>query len=311
MSGPLIHTRKTTRVLMSEVLLALTPITVAAVWRYGWAAMGIFLSSILVACAADWVCTRKRRSDGSAIVIGVIFALLLPAGSPWWLAALGSAIAVFLGKYAFGGMGQNAFNPAALSLVVLMGMLPTYFFAPRWTIDGVSMATPLSKEIGSMFPSLPPLLAGGYPGTLGEAAPWAVLVGGLLLILLRTIDWRIPLTYLAAIAFFALVLPAGDRMTGHAPWLAGNPLLHLIGGGSFVAAFFMLTDPVTAPFSTTGRVIFAILAGTYTIIVRFYTPFPDGAALAVLLANAAVPLIDKYTLDLTNTIPSEIMTPAK
>ena len=113
---------------------------------------------------------------------------------------------------------------------------------------------------------------------------------------LRAIDWRIPLTYLAVVAFLALVLPASSRIEGHAPWLLGNPLLHLVGGGSLMVAFFMLTDPVTAPFSPDGRIVFAIVAGLYTMLVRFYTPYPDCAALAVLLANATVPLIDRATL---------------
>jgi Na+-translocating ferredoxin:NAD+ oxidoreductase RnfD subunit len=96
----------------------------------------------------------------------------------------------------------------------------------------------------------------------------------------------------------ALILPGSPRIEGHAPWLLGNPLLHLVCGGSLFAAFFMLTDPVTAPFSPSGRFLFAIVAALYTMLVRFYTPYPDGAALAVLLANATVPLIDRITLDI-------------
>ena len=84
-------------------------------------------------------------------------------------------------------------------------------------------------------------------------------------------------------------------MAGHAPWLMGNPLAHLFGGGSLFAAFFMLTDPVTSPFTPTGRVAFGVLAATYAMCIRFYTPYPDGTVFAVLLANACVPLIDAYT----------------
>lgn len=295
-TGPLIHSRRTTRVLMGEVLLALVPVALAAVWRYGAAAASVLIASITVACAADWICDRKRGSDFSSIVVGTIIALLLPANAPWWLAALGAAIAILLGKHAFGGIGQNTFNPAALSRAVLMGVLPGYFFMPRWIVDGVTTATPLSKELGSSAVSLQMLFEGEHRGTLGEAAPWVVLVVGVLLLVRRTIDWRTPLSYLATVALLTLVLPAGDRMTGHAPWLIANPLVHIVSGGTLFAAFFMLTDPVTAPFTATGRVMFAALAGAYTMIVRLYTPYPDGAALAILLANAAVPLLDRYTL---------------
>jgi electron transport complex protein RnfD len=295
--GPFIHSGKSNRMIMVMALVGLSPILFAAVWRHGTDAGLVITSALLGAWLAEVLIDRVQARDGSALVTGAIFALVLPPSTPWWLALLGGAVAIGLGKHAFGGLGCNLFNPAALSRVLLMGLLPAYFFSPAWTVDGVAMASPLAKESGTLGPAIGALLAGNTPGALGQAAPLAVLIGGLLLVGLRAIDWRIPLTYLAAVAFLALVLPGSERIEGHAPWLLGNPLLHLAGGGSLVAAFFMLTDPVTAPFSPNGRIVFAIVAALYTMLVRFYTPYPDGAALAVLLANATVPLIDRATLD--------------
>jgi len=302
--GPSIHCGSTTRGLMLRALLAFAPILVAAVWRYGAGALVLFASACAGAWLADVVCDRRRSLDGSALLTGVIFACLLPANVPWWIGLLGGAIAIVIGKHCFGGLGQNVFNPAALGRVVLMGLVPVHFFAPRWTFDGVTSATPLAKEIDSLVPQLRDLLLGHHAGTLGEAMPVAILIGGAILLLFKAIDWRVPLCYLAPLSLLALLLPAGDRMAGHAPWLSGNPLVHLLGGSSLLAAFFLLTDPVTSPLSQTGRVIYVVLAALFTMLVRYYTPYPDGVALAVLAANATVPLIDRYVAPFTTRIPS-------
>jgi len=137
------------------------------------------------------------------------------------------------------------------------------------------------------------LFSGGYTGTLGESMPLALIAGALMLLYWRLIDWRVPLYFFSGIAFLALILPASARMEGHAPWLAGHPLAHLFGGGTLLAGIFMLTDPVTSPMTSRGRIIFSLLAALYTMLVRYYTIYSDGVILAVLFANASVPLIDR------------------
>jgi electron transport complex protein RnfD len=265
----------------------------AAVWRYGVHALMLMVVTLIAACLTDALCDRRGIRDGSAILAGLIFACMLPSHAPWWIAMLGGGITTGLGKHLFGGLGQNPLNPAALSRVVLMELFPQQFFAPRWGYDGVTAASPLAKEIDSVVPSLADLFFGHHPGTLAESMPLAVIVGGVYLMAKRVIDWRIPLCYLAMISLLALALPPGSRMDGHSPWLAGNPLAQLLGGGTLFAAFFMLTDPVTSPFSRGGRIAFAAIAAVYTMVVRFYTPYPDGVVLAVILANASVPWIDR------------------
>ena len=293
-AGPYIHSGSTTHSLMYRAMVALAPVLVAAMWRYRWHAFLLIVSASAAAMVVDVVCNRRRSLDGSALLAGAIFACLLPGNAPWWIAALGGAMTIGLGKHWYGGLGQNPFNPAAVARVLLMGLLPTYFFAPRWTVDGVTSATPLAKEIDSISPVVTDLVLGRHAGTLGEAMPLAVLAGGVVLLITKIIDWRIPLSYLATISFLALILPPGNRMVGHAPWLGGNPMVHLLGGGSLFAAFFMLTDPVTSPFTPSGRIFFGLLAGIYAMCVRYYTPYPDGTVFAVLLANATVPWIDAY-----------------
>jgi electron transport complex protein RnfD len=298
LTGPLIHSGKTKRMMMALVLVSLAPSLIAAVMHYGFHAAIVIFFALAGAWLTELAIDRQQAFDGSALVTGIIFALLLPVTAPWWLALIGGMLATGLGKHAFGGLGCNLFNPAALSRVILMALIPgAWFVSTAISIDGITTASPLARESGMLAPTINELLTGSIPGTFGQVAPLAVLAGGLLLACLRTIDWRIPLTFLAAIAFFALLLPPGERIEGHAPWLLGNPLLHLIGGGSLLAAFFMLTDPVTAPFAPSGRIIFAIIAALATMLIRFYTPYPDGAALAVLVANASVPFIDRITLN--------------
>lgn len=307
-SGPFIHSGRTTRVLMLQTVAALLPICAAAVWRYGTSALVLLGTSIAAACLVDMVCRKDRGWDASALITGAIFALILPPSAPWWLAAVGGAVAIAFGKHFFGGLGQNLFNPAVLSRVMLMATVPAYFLMPRWSFAGVTQASPLAKEIDSVMPSGLSLLSGFHPGTLAEAVPAAVLIGGILLLVLRVIDWHIPLCYLATLALLSLILPASDRMSGHVPWLVGNPMLHLLGGGSLITAFFLLTDPVTCPFTAKGRAIYAIVAGIYTMIIRYYTPYPDGAAFAVLLGNVTVPMIDQYTLQRVSSEKQSVTT---
>ncbi len=292
--GPVMHSGRSTRVLMMHVVIALLPVCAGAVWAHGPHAALLLGVAIATALGLDILLDRHNAYDGSAVVIGIIMGLLLPINVPWQIAAMGSAIAVLVGKHAFGGIGKNLFNPAALGLVLMMGFVPAFFLMPLWEVDAVTFATPLAKGPGALpFPS-GELLSGGRGVTLAEVVPLSAFAGGLLLIALRSIDWRIPLVYLATISFCALVLPASDAMRGHAPWLEGNPLLHLVNGGALICAFFLITDPVTAPFTRGGRLVFCVLAAVVAMLVRYYTPYPDGVAIGVLLANA--PLIDRAML---------------
>jgi electron transport complex protein RnfD len=291
--GPFIHGGMTIRTMMLQAFAALLPICAAAMWRYGIDAFWMLSAAIASAWLVDYWFDRANAFDGSAIMIGCLSALLMPTTAPFWLGACGGVLGVGLGKHWFGGLGQNLFNPAALSRVILMSILPVRFFMPRWPVDGTTRATPLATELTSEMPTFDTLLIGGHVGTFGESMPLALIAGAAMLLYWRVIDWRVPLYYFSGIVFLSLVLPMSARMAGHAPWLAGNPLAHLLGGGTLLAGFFMLTDPVTSPVTSRGRIVFCLLAALYTMLVRFYTPYSDGVALAILFANASVPLIDR------------------
>ncbi len=303
MKGPFLRSPQSTRGLMIQVLIAATPALIAAVVRLGAPAAAMIVSAVAGAVAIEALVHRRQLGDGSAVVSGVIVVLLLPATTPPWLAALAGATAIGLGKAPWGGLGKNPFNPAALARAVLMVVLPAHFFAPMWRWDAVTAASPLSKEVGATAPGWSALILGDVPGCVGQAAPWTIVLGGLILVVLRTIDWRVPLAYLSTIALIAVVLPGGARVAGHAPWLIGDPSIHLFAGGTLIAAFFLLTDPVTAPMSATARVGFAAVAATATMAIRQFTPYPDGAVLAVLVANACTPWFDRVTVERRITPP--------
>ncbi len=291
-AAPFVHGGATLSGLMVQVWIGLAPVCIAAAWLHGGAPA--LAAGIGAAWAVDWLCDRRTAADGSAVITGALVALMLPPAAPWWLAACGGAVGVGVGKHLFGGLGRNPFNPAALARAVLMGVAPGLLFVAGTPVDGLTMATPLATEAGLLAPTWSEVLWGARPGSLAGAAPVAVAAGGLWLVAMKAVDWRVPLTFFAAVAFFALVLPPSERMVAHAPWLAGNPLLHLLAGGTLLSGFFLLSDPVTSPWSADGRVVFVVVAALFTVVVRFYTPYPDGAVLGVLVANAATPLIDRH-----------------
>jgi len=295
-SGPFIHSGNTTHRLMFITTLAMIPMMVASVWINGVDAILLFVVSIFSVFGMEFICNRRIVFEYNALITGIILALLLPINTPWWIPVIGAIIAVGVGKYLFGGFGQNIFNPAVLSRVLLMALFPSVFLMPEWTVDGISGATILSKEIGVTAPSLSSLFLSSNPSSLAQAMPLAVILGGIILLIYRLVDWRVPLFYLATISLLSMLLPGSDKVLGHASFLLGNPLLHIVAGGSLLTSFFLLTDPVSSPFSSNGRVIYSIIAGVFTMIIRYYTPYPDGAAFGVLLANAMVPMIDKYML---------------
>lgn len=291
--GPFLHSGASATRLALWTLCAMAPALAAAVWRAGAPAAALIAACTASAWAADALLKRRVALHPATLVTGCALVLTMPRSAPWWLGALGGVLAVAIAKHAFGARRRNLFNPAAFARAALMLVLPAYFFAPAWTLDGVSGATALAKEAAST-PWNPLDLALGAGGlTLAQAAPWAVAAGGLLLLVLRVSEWRAPLVYLGTIALAALLLPSGGRQMGHAPWLAGDALTHLLAGGTLFTAFFLLTDPVTSPVSRSGRIAAAALAGVVTMAIRFYTPYPDGAIFAVLAANLAAPALDR------------------
>lgn len=310
---------------MGTVLLALTPATLFGFWLYGWPAVNLWAVALIAAIAGEAFVVRMQNRkvrpvimDGSGILTAWLLALSLPPYAPWWVAVLGSLFAVVIAKQVFGGLGQNVFNPAMAARVMLLISFPlemTTWTAPtlhtgfidslRITfagqpIDGMASAsllghvkTEFARGIGldqALVGYYAPMdmLWGSRAGSLGETAAVLLLIGGLFLIARRIITWHAPVAMLLGVALPALLFNA------IAPNHYAGPLVHLLSGGLMLGAFFIITDPVTSPNTATGQFIFGLGCGLLTWIIRTWGGYPEGVAFAVLLMNAATPIIDQY-----------------
>ena len=315
---------------MFLVLLALAPVAVVHVVVFGPGLLLQLAVATPVALGCEAAALRLRRrptrpalADGSVLVTAALLALSLPPLLPWWLTALGTAVAVLLGKHVYGGLGYNPFNPAMVGYAVLLISFPVAM--TRWPLTGVDLDWPTLARltIHSFYSGAPPtdlawdswtgataldalrtglrqrltmqeILSGGAFGTLGAAGfVWlngAALAGGLFLLRRGIVRWQIPVAVLGGLA-----LPAA---LAHALDPGGHPgaLFHLLSGATMLCAFFIATDPVSAATSDRGRLVYGAGIGLIIWIIRRWGSYPDGVAFAVLLMNLAVPLIDRYTV---------------
>ena len=295
-SSPHIRGNFRTNRIMLDVIIALLPALVIGVWMLGLRALLVTLVCVATAVAAEWLfsaITRTRNTivDGSAMVTGLLLAMTLPHTVPYWQAALGSVFAIIIVKSLCGGLGQNIFNPALAARAFLMLIYPvglTRYAALG--VDAVSSATPLHHMVMPGLPeeSLLDMFLGRCPGSIGELSALALLIGGVYLVIRKVISVRIPLAYLGTVAVITLIFPK-----------AGNPvewmLYSLLSGGVMLGAIFMATDYATSPATAWGQIIFGIGCGVLTVIFRYFGIFPEGVTYAILLMNACVWVIDRYT----------------
>ncbi|WP_333606897.1 electron transport complex subunit RsxD [Arsukibacterium sp.] len=270
-----------------------------------------------------------RLQDHSALVTGLLLAISIPPYAPWWLVVVGSVFAIVIVKQLYGGLGHNLFNPAMAAYVVLLISFPvqmTQWLPPlslqsvsltpldaicavftqyscsgfsltqlQMGVDGISMATPLDTVRTDLTAKLTvgeSLQKPIFYGIAGAGWLWvnlAYLLGGLLLIKLKVISWRIPAAVIGSLFLLSAV-----------SWLAApdtnvSPLFQLFSGATMLAAFFIATDPVSASTTNRGRLYFGMMIGLLVFVIRKYGGYPDAFAFAILLANMAVPLIDYYT----------------
>ncbi len=293
-SSPHLHAEGSTRLIMLDVLIALLPATFASIWLFGWRALLIELTCIL-ACVASEAISRLalRRTqtvgDLSCVVTGLLLAFNLPVSLPLWQVALGGIVAIVVVKQMFGGIGQNFVNPALVGRIVLMASFPEQM--NNWTmpiqlqgVDAVSSATPLAMMAAGEELTYHPfqMLFGVHPGCLGETCAAALLVGGIYLVLRRVISPVIPLCFIGTV--FVLT------------WLLGqDPVNQILSGGLMLGAIFMATDYTTSPINKAGKVVFAILCGLLTVLIRLYGSLSEGVSFAIVIANILVPLIERAT----------------
>ena len=283
---------KTSR-LMLDVVIALIPALAVGTWVLGLRALGVTAVSMASALTAEWLYARLTHGrntlpDCSALVTGLLFALTLPASTPYFVVVLGSVFAIVVVKCLCGGLGQNIFNPALAARAFVMLLFPTTL--TRYTVDGVSAATPLHHMVMPALPewSLSDMLLGNIPGSIGEISALALLLGGVYLVVRKVISPRIPLAYLGSVALLTLIF----HRTGNAfAWM----LYSLLGGGVMLGAIFMATDYATSPVTPLGQLLYGVGCGVLTVFFRYYGLFPEGVTYAILLMNLLTWAIDRGT----------------
>jgi electron transport complex protein RnfD len=315
------------RRIMLRVLAALIPGVAALVWQFGPGVLVQISLALATAFTAEaLVLTLRKRPalpallDGSAAVTAVLLAVSLPPLVPWWVAPVGVFSAIVFGKQLYGGLGDNPFNPAMVGYAVLLISFPRIMTA--WLpplelagtrlnfadcvalifqqqtalgFDGLSQATPLDTlktQLGLQTHLDEIQSAGVFGGLSGKGWQWVnfcYLAGGLWMLRLGIIDWRIPCGFLGSLFLIGMFFFLYD------PAFYPSPLFHLFSGAALLGAFFIATDPISASTTPRGRLLYGALIGILVYVIRSWGGYPDGVAFAVLLMNFAAPTIDHYT----------------
>lgn len=305
-SSPHMRDRDSVPAVMFTVVIALLPCAAAAVYFFGLIALLNIGVCVGAAMLAEWVSCRARHRpsslrDGSAVVTGLLLALILPPRmsatltSSIQIMVVGAAVSIVLGKMIYGGLGYNVFNPALIGRAFLMACYPVAL--TTWTapsrfpgLQAVSGATPLGMfKFERQLTGLADLFWGNVGGSLGETSALAVLVGAVILFYRKAITWHIPFTYLGTVAIFTAIMHAVN------PGASAPVLFHLMSGGLLIGAFFMATDMVTSPITRRGQVIFGACGGLIVSVIRLWGGYPEGVMYSILFMNALTPLINRWT----------------
>lgn len=303
--SPHIHANVSTRSLMRDVIIALTPAIVVSVLFYGWSELLILAVSVASCVLLEWAITKymlkapSTIGDMSAVVTGLLLAMNLPSTTPWWVVFIGALVSIGVAKMTFGGIGQNPFNPAITGRVFLLISFPTYM--TDWTVpqgfihssDAISGATLLGRyaeggvEAVAGTDYLNTLFL-NIGGSAGEISTLALLVGFAYLLVRKVIKPWITLSIFATIAVFSGIFWMIDPST------YTDPLFNLLTGGVVLGACFMATDYVTSPMSNLGGVIYGIGIGLLVMLIRYFGAYPEGMSFAILIMNMVVPLLNNW-----------------
>ena len=303
-ASPHIRTREDTRSIMLDVLIALVPALAVAAYMFGLRAILNTALSVLGCLFFEWGYRKLLHKpdsigDLSAAVTGVLLAYTLPVSIPWWILLIGDAFAILLVKQLFGGIGKNFMNPALAARAFLFSwpVAMTKWVAPLSyesffsvsMADAVTSATPLAAMAQGSLPENARLLQaflGQVGGSMGEVSAFALLLGGIYLLIRRVITPRIPLAFLGTVAVLTFLFPQGNPRLSWMLW-------QLCSGGVMLGAIFMATDFTTSPVNPTAQIVFGIGCGALTVFIRYFGSYAEGVSYAILIMNAAVWLLDK------------------
>ena len=285
--SPHIHSGRSTRRIMLDVLIALLPATAAGAVIFGLRSLLVVAVTVAACVGFEALFNLAAKKpipvgDLSAAVTGLLLALNLPANIPLWQCAVGALFAMVVVKGLFGGLGANPVNPAITARVFMLVAFGTMAKA-AFPVDAVSSATPLASEEAT---SLMDLFLGNHGGAIGETCAAALLLGGIYLIVRRVITWHIPVAFIGTVFLTSFLMESMDPMVG---------LAAVLSGGLLIGAIFMATDYVTSPATPWGKIIFGLGAGLITFLIRYFGVYPEGVSFAILFMNIITPYISSWT----------------
>lgn len=296
-SSPHLRSNESVSTVMRDVLIALAPATLAAVYYFRMGAVVTILSGLLGAILTEYIIQKAMKkpvtiNDYSAAITGLLVAFNVPASAPWWLTFIGSVFAIAVVKQLFGGLGHNFMNPALAARAMLLASWPVQMTS--WVqpgADAVATATPLAALKGpeaavATKAGLIDLFTGNVGGCVGETSAILLIIGGVYLIYRGVITYVIPAYYIGTVAILTFIFGGFD------PQMI---LYQVLAGGLIMGAFFMATDYASSPVTPKGQIIYAVGCGVLTSVIRLWGGYPEGVSYSILLMNVAAPLIDKYT----------------
>ena len=303
-SSPHVHSPVTTRTIMRDVVIALLPALIGAVYYFGFRALMVTLVSVAACVFFEWAYCKLtgmncKVYDLSAVVTGMLLAFVCPVTIPYWTIIIGDFFAIIVVKMIFGGVGRNIVNPALAGRAFLMSwaVLMTNWVAVGFenaagllnTVDAVTAATPLASMHQGVLPqgvSLAEMFLGNVGGCMGETSALLLLIGFGYLLIRKVVSARIPLAFIGTVAVLTFLFPQGnDRLA----WMGAQ----LCCGGLMLGAMFMATDYVTSPVTHLGQVVFGIGCGVITVVIRYFGGYPEGVSYAILIMNCCVVLLDR------------------
>ena len=300
--SPHVHAADGTRDIMLDVVIALIPAMLGAVYFFGLRSLCVMAVSVAACVVFEYLYRKLLKKDTtvgdcSAIVTGVLLAMVCPVTIPYWTIIIGDFFAIVVVKQLFGGIGCNFLNPALAGRAFLFSypVIMTTWVAPYTSLnligskaDAVTAATPMSYLHQGMLPDTSVLYSfiGSVGGCLGETSAVLLLAGGVYLVVRKVISARIPLAYIATVAVIALLFPQGnDRLQ----WLG----YQVFSGGLMLGAIFMATDYATSPVTKGGQIVYGIGCGLITMLIRYFGSYAEGVSYAILIMNVTVLLLDK------------------
>ncbi|MFZ8943411.1 MAG: RnfABCDGE type electron transport complex subunit D [Methylophilaceae bacterium] len=318
LQSPFVQGSSSVSTIMLLVLLTLLPGLFLYIHFFGLGILLNVLIATITAIFAEFIILKIRKlpakiflTDYTAVVTAWLLALSIPSIAPWWITVLGTLFAIVVAKHFYGGIGSNLFNPAMIGYAILLISFPAVM--TKWqnpshindielslsillagidNYDAIASATPLDYLKTELLQGKNVSQIMNEPIAKLTQMQWVsfgFFIGGIILLLTKVITWHLPLTYLVTLFVIASIFHLIDP-NQFAPFQ-----FHLLNGGTMLAAFFIITDPVSGPTTPNGKIFFAILIATLVYVIRVFGGYPEGIAFAVIFANICVPLIDNLT----------------